>query len=545
MPTATAGTAGTAAERLSRVAGHLLESSGPSLTEQHVADFERDGFVVLKNAFTDEELEALKEPINRAYDAQQYGPCGRTRPRENGKAHAVYPQPGQYNIGSRMMHIAPEVVPLTCSHPVVVRATSRLLNDRPIVSQYVVYNRTPGAKFGGGSYPENVGVGIHYDYKPWRPVGSFLNWLFAIIPLCDYTDDAGPLMVMPGSHKQSEILESDGRVRMVRCGCIPPKEICADQLVNTNLRKGDLALMHGFTYHEAFGNRMESGNRMGIYMKFHGVHSPPAIGPLIQPFAAKQRMVGGVADVIGDYYREDEKFATIVPQKDGGTGPMETVDHVRLLLERDDGKFLLVKDSGSSHRLPGCPANEHDQYSQKYRDILGYLDIGNVVQGLTTHVRDLVGLDLPYVSWVTDQKSPKTKELSRIFGYRMLPREAEELAKKSLPGSLEWVDPVSLREPAKVKELNLEFGGQEGLWCRMWVDQVDERGEPVLRGIGLAHEMQQKLQGTYNGPGNEADGYVCGERLTTSMDSEGWKIAAPPLKLYKANSQASDGKLAR
>lgn len=78
----------------------------------------------------------------------------------------------------------------------------------------------------------------------------------------------------------------------------------------------------------------------------------------------------------------------------------------------------------------------------------------------------------------------------------------------------------------------------------MWVDEVNERGEPVMRGIGLAHEMQQKLQGTYNGPGNTAPGYVVGERLAVVAE-DGWRIAAPPPKVEKANSQASDGKLAR
>jgi hypothetical protein len=45
--------------------------------------------------------------------------------------------------------------------------------------------------------PFTPGQATHYDYKPWRPAGSFLNWLFVVIPLCDYTDEAGPAMGGP------------------------------------------------------------------------------------------------------------------------------------------------------------------------------------------------------------------------------------------------------------------------------------------------------------------------------------------------------------
>lgn len=97
--------------------------------------------------------------------------------------------------------------------------------------------------------------------------------------------------------------------------------------------------------------------------------------------------------------------------------------------------------------------------------------------------------------------------------------------------ALEWVHVGSL----SARAAELEFKGQEAVWCRMWADEVDERNEPVERGIGLAHAMQQKLQGTYNGPGNAGDAvYVCGERKARTAkepeeaEDEGWLIAPPP-----------------
>ena len=33
--------------------------------------------------------------------------------------------------------------------------------------------------------PGDGGAGVHFDYKPYRVVGCFLDWLFCIIPFTD------------------------------------------------------------------------------------------------------------------------------------------------------------------------------------------------------------------------------------------------------------------------------------------------------------------------------------------------------------------------
>ena len=39
-------------------------------------------------------------------------------------------------------------------------------------------------------------------------MGSFVNWMFAIFPLVDYTAEVGPLLLSPGSHLKSRILKT-------------------------------------------------------------------------------------------------------------------------------------------------------------------------------------------------------------------------------------------------------------------------------------------------------------------------------------------------
>ena len=59
------------------------------------------------------------------------------------------------------------------------------------------------------------------DYKPWRTVGSFVKWMFCIIPFVDYTPEAGPCAAVPGSYHKTTILPSDGRVHQVDAGQVP------------------------------------------------------------------------------------------------------------------------------------------------------------------------------------------------------------------------------------------------------------------------------------------------------------------------------------
>ena len=86
------------------------------------------------------------------------------------------------------------------------------------------------------------------DYKPWRTVGSFLNWAFAIVAFSDFDEARGPLFVTPASHKLTRLMPSDGRVSHVDVGQVPQEM----EMVDPELRRGDVLLMHMWTHHDAW-----------------------------------------------------------------------------------------------------------------------------------------------------------------------------------------------------------------------------------------------------------------------------------------------------
>ena len=112
-----------------------------------------------------------------------------------------YPQPGKYTISGHQLALHPALAAIA-ENPAIVDRVEALLGQVAHLSAFVAYIRTPG----------NKGGGAHNDYKRWRPVGSSMNWLFAIVPLTDFDAEYGPLLVSPGSHKLYRLVDPAARI---------------------------------------------------------------------------------------------------------------------------------------------------------------------------------------------------------------------------------------------------------------------------------------------------------------------------------------------
>eukprot|EP00746_Dinoflagellata_sp_MGD_P028312 gnl/MRDRNA2_/MRDRNA2_166917_c0_seq1.p1 gnl/MRDRNA2_/MRDRNA2_166917_c0~~gnl/MRDRNA2_/MRDRNA2_166917_c0_seq1.p1 ORF type:complete len:431 (-),score=66.76 gnl/MRDRNA2_/MRDRNA2_166917_c0_seq1:95-1261(-) len=356
---------------------------------------------------------------------------------------------------------------------------------------------------------ENKGGGTHYDYKPWRGVGSFLHWLFAIVPLTDYDEVAGPLLAVPGSHSLSKVLPSDGRVHQVRCASVPSPADLADRLEDPLLRVGDIMLMDGFCWHEAWPNR-SAHDRLGLYMKFHAVHSPPAVGPIIHPSVAREKCRKETQDAVFKYHRGDGLYAGTRFQGEAQSGPIEpipTVDSAILIFERKDGRIFAVRDKAcDSWQLPSCLVDEAGQYSSEELKTFHYLDCGNVISGLSSFVKREYGLSVPWMSWIADRLHVEgTKQhLRRVYAF------ATTGGFEQLDGICGAQEDTSLGSWVTSAELSRDEAG----WVRMWQTQTDEDGQPVKRGIGFSQKQLNHSLATHINSGNDLtkeSAWVCAE----------------------------------
>ena len=358
-------------------------------------EFAENGFYVLRGVLTEDEVDRLAGPIRTAFAHGKY---------DGFNAEAAYPQPGVYSMGPRVLADHPEIAEVSLAHPRIIGAVEELFGEQATLAQYWSIMRPPGA--GVGDEPFIEGSGAHVDYKPWRCVGSYLKWMFAVIPFVDYTEEVGPLCVDPGSHRKTTVLPSDGRVHQVDVAQVPvPAET---NFVDPLIKKGDAVLMHGFCWHEARPNYSDS-DRCGLYMKFHAKSSPPACGPTIYPSAAYSALPSGARHLL-PYHRTDSEYAAVREVPVGG------VDEGQLLIEDIEGRVLVMGDGSGGWILP--------RYAAAEDETAGILDVCNVMGSVLSQARAQLGLLLPWLSWLQDVTGPSPDGRAgewrcRVYGHRL------------------------------------------------------------------------------------------------------------------------------
>eukprot|EP01043_Picozoa_sp_COSAG02_P018573 COSAG02_NODE_870_length_16337_cov_45.593608_13_plen_494_part_00 len=434
----------------STVAGeHSSGSRMAAISSDQLEVFARDGVLVLRGFFNKDELDAMAGPI-ADLQAEPDSPLVTSR----GDV-TKFNFPDFHGLRRK-----PSLAASSFDHPRVVGAVQHALGDDAELMQFGALTWSPDAS----------GVSLHYDYKPFRVVGSSLDWLFCIVPLTDYEDHDGPLLVRPASHNLTTVLSNHdhdllgaGRIHQVDAAQIPPFGSVQNQLRNPQLKRGDLLLMKGFTWHFADSSRPPSVGRTGLYMKFRAASSPPATGPLL--FAT---------DVAATL-----RHRQLMPHhRHDGT---QTVDEGCLVLEQaGTNKIWAIPRAAGEWQLPRWQIAPNVAMSSV---TTAAWDASNIIGDLQQAVLHDHNVQVSWMSWITDSKgvvaagrvdAVPQERLCRVYGH-LLDKEVEMSGSLRSPGA-QFVDP---------EELAI---GYERNWVRQWMLQVDCFDRPVKRGIGVAKD---------------------------------------------------------
>ena len=332
------------------------------LTEPQRADYERDGFLLLKGAISEAEVSRLEQGLAR--NPPLDGTLTDDTPN--------YPAPGRYTLATNSLK-DPDLA-FIVEHPTIVSAAAELLNDDPVLTAYVIYDRTPGGP----------GLPIHNDYKRWRPVGSSMNWLFTIIPFTDFNEQTGQLFVAPGSHQPERVHEGEFGMLEVT----PPAKPAPEAFIDPGLERGDLLLMNMYLWHYANGNQSDQ-HRAGLFNKYAGINAPPATGYYLYD-----------DDVFNALSESGRRLLAVHSDR--------TISTTRAVLLRGSGAAteVLVEADGS---LPGCATWDE-------RAIPDW-DLGNYIAPLKNHLIEAVGIEPPWLSYVGDYE--EADHLCRVYGYTL------------------------------------------------------------------------------------------------------------------------------
>ncbi len=352
----------------------------PILNDQEIADFHENGYAIVRNVLSPDEADKYRRVVQEQAQCNSY------------PASLKYPEPGKYTIAGNKM--AESSLASIAEHPTVVNAVECALGQSAHLTAFVAYLRSPGDRGSGG----------HCDYKRWRPVGSSMNWVFAIIPLTDFDKIYGPFMVSPGSHKLAQVINEDAHI----LDLTRPDTKQLAPFIDPELEAGDLLITNQHTWHSAPAGTA-TDDRCGIFHKYCAVNAPPAAGYYPYNLAAR--------DSLGD---AGKRLIPVCFDK-----PLTTA---RLLIEcpsGDESKYLLLHDDENDRwELPGGEGWEEEEG-------VGW-DIGARIASLQDLTETQLGLDVPWMSYIEDVG--QAGGVCRVYGYADPSLESKRLAN----GRYDW-----------------------------------------------------------------------------------------------------------
>ena len=332
------------------------------LSQAQLIQYTEQGYLLLKGAIDEEDIQRLERGV--ANNPPLDGTLDPNAP--------VYPAPGRYTLATQSAR-DPDLA-FIIEHDTIVDAAREILEDDPVLTAYVIYDRTPAGQ----------GLPIHHDYKRWRPVGSSMNWLFTIVPFCDFDETTGPLYVAPGSHHLDRVHPGTSTCLEVE----PAIKPAADEFIDPGLQRGDLLLMNMHLWHRAEANR-STQHRVGLFNKYAAASCPPATGYYLYH--------DDVADALSDAGRN---LIAVHSDRD------ITTTRALLVREREDTEvFFLETDDGL--QLPGGIATDE-------RAIPDW-DLGNYIAPCQQSLREQVNIETPWLSYIGDY--PEGEGLCRVYGY--------------------------------------------------------------------------------------------------------------------------------
>ena len=228
------------------------------------------------------------------------------------------------------------------------------------------------------------GAGAHCDYKRWRPVGSSMNWVFAIIPLTDFDAQYGPFLVSPKSHKLTQMIDPDAHILDLN----RPDAKALAPFIDPELKAGDLLVVNEHVWHKApAGTTAE--DRCGIFNKYCAVDAPPAAGYYPYNPAA--------LDALSD---AGKRLIPVCFDK--------PITNTRLLIEEtssQESKFLLHRDG--EWELPGGEGWEEEK-------LVGW-DVGARIGALQELAKTQLDLEVPWMSYIEDVE--EEDGICRVYGF--------------------------------------------------------------------------------------------------------------------------------
>ncbi|MFD0960929.1 phytanoyl-CoA dioxygenase family protein [Paenibacillus chungangensis] len=191
------------------------------MNQTYKEQFDRDGYVVLKQLFSEQEVNALKKEAVQVLKKKEVGKEG------------VY-------VG---MAAASPIFAAAADKEELAEVLQEIIGEEVVFLSDKIVFKDAGTDFGSP---------WHQDYPYWKGSHKYSVW----IALDDADADNGCLRVVPGSHLYGDINhQGDASDGLGFGNRLREQDIDPDQIVDLKASKGDAIVFHDLLFHASYPNK--------------------------------------------------------------------------------------------------------------------------------------------------------------------------------------------------------------------------------------------------------------------------------------------------
>src|SRR5262245_43841140 len=210
-------------------------------SQEQIANYHRDGFLILRDVFTSQEIAELDAEALRLLQRADLIDSENIRCRWQ---NCVTTGECRFDCFDPVIDISP-ICGRVARDPRLIELVSALYGERAHLFKDKLIFKPPGAQ----------GYGLHQDYISWK---SFPKSFVTAIVAIDSSDATnGATEVFPGSHTRGCLTPEDGLYHE-----LPLDRIDLSKGVILQLAPGDVAIFSGYTPHRSAPNRSMDFRRL-------------------------------------------------------------------------------------------------------------------------------------------------------------------------------------------------------------------------------------------------------------------------------------------
>ncbi len=289
----------------------------PTITAQDVEFYHDNGYLIVENALTQEEIDELRAETTALCRGERGAIRGVTPATSNENDNEVLKR----YLCIHFPHKLSQIMERYLAHPVMVDVLTKIIGPNVKCMQSMLFVKSAGKP--GQAWHQDE------DFIPTRDRTLAGGW----IALDDATIENGSLWVIPGSHKPG-ILWPMEKTEDERFDCtkesinFPYKD---EDAIPVEVKAGAIVFFNGYLLHRSLPNRMQSGHRRVLVNHYMNANS---LLPWHTPREGEHMAIADYRDIVmiagEDLYAykglEDIADPHIRVDREGGCVIQETTD---------------------------------------------------------------------------------------------------------------------------------------------------------------------------------------------------------------------------